>query len=139
MRARRISAILAAGLLAVAAAGCGGDDSATPQVPGAPANMTIPDSGESPAEAAAAAQDRNSDDTSTSDSDSSTTDDSTSTDDTGTTGSTDTGTGDTSAGADGGTAAPDTGEDTAGNDTAPPAGSDAEQFEDFCAQNPGAC
>jgi len=25
------------------------------------------------------------------------------------------------------------------NDTAPPADSDAEQFEDFCAQNQGAC
>ena len=30
-------------------------------------------------------------------------------------------------------------DDSASNDTAPPAGSDAEQFEDFCAQNPGAC
>ena len=45
-----------------------------------------------------------------------------------------------------GAAAPDSGgatapaqDDSAANDTAPPAGSDAEQFEDFCAQNPGAC
>jgi hypothetical protein len=30
-------------------------------------------------------------------------------------------------------------EDSAANDTAPPAGSEAQQFEDFCAQNPGAC
>jgi hypothetical protein len=139
MRGRRITAILTAGLLAVVAAGCGGDDSPTPQVPGPPASMTIPNSGDSPAEAAASAQDRASGDTSTSDSDTSTSDDSTSTD-SGTTGSTDTGTtGDTSAGAGGGTEAPATGEDSPSNDTAPPAGSDAEQFEDFCAQNPGAC
>jgi hypothetical protein len=30
-------------------------------------------------------------------------------------------------------------EDTAADDTPPPAGSEAEQFEDFCAQNAGAC
>ena len=29
--------------------------------------------------------------------------------------------------------------DTATTDQPPPAGSDAEQFEDFCAENPGAC
>ncbi len=38
----------------------------------------------------------------------------------------------------GGAAAPDTG-DSATNDQPPPAGSDAQQFEDFCAENPGAC
>jgi hypothetical protein len=38
----------------------------------------------------------------------------------------------------GGTEAPST-EDSATTDQAPPAGSDAEQFEDFCAENPGAC
>ena len=27
----------------------------------------------------------------------------------------------------------------ASNDTPPPAGSEAEQFENFCAENPGAC
>jgi hypothetical protein len=37
----------------------------------------------------------------------------------------------------GGTEAPPA--DTEGNDTPPPAGSPAERFEDFCAQNPGAC
>jgi outer membrane biosynthesis protein TonB len=30
-------------------------------------------------------------------------------------------------------------QDTPQNDTPPPAGSEAEQFEDFCAENPGAC
>jgi hypothetical protein len=39
--------------------------------------------------------------------------------------------------AEGGTEAPQ--EDSATTDQAPPAGSDAEQFEDFCAENPGAC
>ena len=29
--------------------------------------------------------------------------------------------------------------DSPENDTPPPAGSEAEQFEDFCAENPGAC
>ena len=29
--------------------------------------------------------------------------------------------------------------DTPQNDTPPPSGSEAEQFEDFCADNPGAC
>ena len=29
--------------------------------------------------------------------------------------------------------------DSPDNDTAPPPGSEAEQFEDFCAENPGAC
>ena len=38
----------------------------------------------------------------------------------------------------GGTEAPST-DDSATTDQAPPAGSDAEQFEDFCAENPGAC
>jgi hypothetical protein len=30
-------------------------------------------------------------------------------------------------------------QDSATNDQPPPAGSDAQQFEDFCAENPGAC
>jgi hypothetical protein len=38
----------------------------------------------------------------------------------------------------GGTDAP-AGQDSATTDQPPPAGSDAEQFEDFCAENPGAC
>ena len=38
----------------------------------------------------------------------------------------------------GGTEAP-AGEDAATTDQPPPAGSDAEKFEDFCAENPGAC
>jgi hypothetical protein len=132
---KRLSALLAIGVLAVLA-GCGGGDSLAPEVPGGPAAIVPHDAGDAPAEAAAAAQNRN-DSASTSSDDTSTSSDSTSTDTGSTdTGSTDTGTtGDTS----GGTAAPDTGDDTATNDTPPPADSNAQQFEDFCAQNQGAC
>jgi len=52
--------------------------------------------------------------------------------------STDTGATGTTGTDSGGASAPAQ-DDSASNDTAPPAGSDAEQFEDFCAQNPGAC
>jgi hypothetical protein len=132
---RRLSALIAVGILGLLA-GCGGDDSAAPQVPGPPAAVVPADSGDSPTEAAAAAQNRT-DSNSSGSGDTSTSSDSSSTD----TGSTDTGTTDTGTTGDtsGGTAAPSTGEDTATNDTAPPAGSNAEQFEDFCAQNQGAC
>ena len=51
---------------------------------------------------------------------------------------TDTGTDDAAGTDSGGTTAPAQ-EDSPAEDTPPPAGSDAEQFEDFCAQNPGAC
>jgi hypothetical protein len=136
----RLSALLTAALLAVAvaAAGCGGDDSLAPQVPGPPADVTVPDSGESPTEAAASAQNQDSSSDSTSSDDSTSSSDSTSTDDSSSTGSTGTDTG-TTGDTSGGTAAPDTGTDSPENDTQPPSGSDAEQFEDFCAQNQGAC
>ena len=44
-----------------------------------------------------------------------------------------------SGSSDSGSASAPGGEDTANSDSPPPAGSDAQQFEDFCAQNPGAC
>ena len=116
MRGRRFTAIIATGLLALAAAGCGGDETVAPEVPGPPADVVLPESTVAPA------ADENSD---------STTDDSGATGDTG--GAT---TPDTSGG---GTAAPDAEADSPTNDTPPPADSEAEQFEDFCAQNPGAC
>jgi hypothetical protein len=129
----RISALLIAGLLSLAVlAGCGSGDELAPQVPGPPADVTIPDAGVSPSGDAA--------------------DESESTDDS--TGSTDEptpeataapeGTGDTGTAppdASGGAAAPtpEPQADSPTNDTAPPEGSNAQQFEDFCAQNPGAC
>jgi hypothetical protein len=134
----RLTALLAAAVLAIVIAGCGGDDSGTPQVPGPPADVTVPDSGPAPAEAASSSQDKNNSDSSTSSDDTSSSDSSSS--DTGSTGTSDSTTGDTSTDTTGGGAtAPDSQQDSASNDTAPPAGSDAQQFEDFCAQNPGAC
>lgn len=133
---RRLSALIAVGILGLLA-GCGGDNSAAPQVPGPPAAVVPAESGDSPTEAAAAAQNRGDNSSSSTNSDSSTSSDSSSTD----TGSTDTGSTDTGTTGDasGGTSAPDTGEDSATNDTPPPADSNAQQFEDFCAQNQGAC
>ena len=133
MRGRRITAIIAAGLLALAAAGCGGDDTLAPEVPGPPADVTLPEATVAPA--------ADEDGGATTDEDSAT--DDSATDDSGTTPE-DTGTTpDTGAAAPetdgGGTAAPDTAADSPTNDTPPPEDSEAEQFEDFCAQNPGAC
>ncbi len=128
----RISALLVAGLLFVVllAAGCGGDDELAPQVPGPPAAVTVPDAGVSPSGDAA-------------EEDSSSTDDSADPDATETPTAEPEGTGDTGAAepdASGGTAAPaEPQADGPTNDTAPPEGSNAQQFEDFCAQNPGAC
>jgi hypothetical protein len=131
VRGRRVTAIIAAGLLALAAAGCGSDDSLAPEVPGPPADVVLPTSTVAPA-----ANDNADSADQSSSTDEGTTDEGTTTpDDTGATGDTGTTTPDTS----GGTTAPDAEADSPTNDTPPPADSEAEQFEDFCAQNPGAC
>ena len=131
MRGRRLTAIIAAGLLALAAAGCGSDDSLAPEVPGPPADVVLPQ-----ATVAPTSDDENADsadqDSST---DEGTTDDTTTPDDSGATGDTGTTTPDTS----GGTTAPEAEPDSPTNDTPPPTDSEAQQFEDFCDQNPGAC
>ena len=49
MRGRRLTAIIAAGLLALAAAGCGSDDALAPEVPGPPADVVLPESTVAPA------------------------------------------------------------------------------------------
>ena len=49
MRGRRITAIIAAGLLALVAAGCGGDEALAPEVPGPPADVALPESTVAPA------------------------------------------------------------------------------------------
>jgi hypothetical protein len=142
VRGRRITAFLAAGLLGLAAAGCGGGDDVAPEVPGPPADVVIPQSAEAPGAASNQGGDESTDGT-TDESGQDSGSGSGTTDDTGTT------TPDTSGGAaapdtttpdaSGGTTAPDTTADGPTNDTPPPEGSNAEQFEDFCAQNPGAC
>ena len=129
MRGRRLTAIIAAGLLALA--GCGSDDALAPEVPGPPADVVLPESTVAPT-ADEDAEGTADEDASTDDS---TTDESTTPEDTGTTGDTGATTPDTS----GGTTAPDAEADSPTNDTPPPEDSEAEQFEDFCAQNPGAC
>ena len=132
MRGRRLTAIIAAGLLALAAAGCGTDETLAPEVPGPPADVVLPESTVAPA----ADEDADSADQDSSTDEDSSTDDTTTPDDSGATGDTGATTPDTSGG---GTAAPDAEADSPTNDTPPPEDSEAEQFEDFCAQNPGAC
>jgi hypothetical protein len=157
-RGRRLIAVLAAGLLALGAAGCGDNDDLAPEVPGPPADIVIPESAEAPTDAANQDQTTTddtggatSDDTggaTTDDTGGATTDDTggATTDDTGTTAPEEatpapdeTGTTTTPDASTGGTAAPDGEADGPTNDTPPPEGSDAQEFEDFCAQNPGAC
>jgi hypothetical protein len=138
VRGRRLTAFLAAALLGLAAAGCGGGDDLAPEVPGEPADVVIPESAEAPAAAASngddAAADENADQD---DADTGTTDDTGTTESTEPAPTDDTGT--TTPDTSGGTTAPEGETDGPTNDTPPPEGSNAEQFEDFCAQNPGAC
>jgi hypothetical protein len=151
VRGRRITALVVCGVLGLAAAGCGSEPDA-PEVPGPPADVSVPQSDTSPADAAGAAQDSSGSNSSSSGDTSSSGSGSTATPEpTGTptptptpTPAADTGTGtatgtNTSTDSGGGTAAPGTAADSPTNDTAPPDGSSAQQFEDFCAQNPGAC
>ena len=112
-------------LLTLTLAGCGGANVVVEDAPGPPAQLTVPGTAEAFAPQATATATVSATPTPTS-----------TTTGTSTTPSTSgTGTGTTS----GGTTAPSTGTDSATNDTPPPAGSNAQQFEDFCAQNPGAC
>ena len=137
MRGRRLTAFLAAGLLALAGAGCGGDDSLAPEVPGPPADVVLPESTVAPA------ADEDADADATTDADATPDEDATTEDGTAAPEETAAPTDDTGAAApeteEGGTAAPEADADSPTNDTPPPEGSEAEQFEDFCAQNPGAC
>jgi len=132
----RTSALLIVGLLSLALlAGCGGDEELAPQVPGPPADVTIPDAGVSPSGSAAAGDESGNTGDQSTDSTGTQTPEATAAPE----GSGDAGT--TQPDASGGTSAPeaDTQADGPTNDTAPPEGSNAQQFEDFCAQNPGAC
>lgn len=132
MRGRRLTAILAAGLLALVATGCGSDDSLAPEVPGPPADVAVPEAtveASANEDGAAAEEDAAAGDATTEDG-AAAPDEVAPTEEPGAAAPEESG---------GGTTAPEAEPDGPTNDTAPPAGSEAEQFEDFCAQNPGAC
>jgi hypothetical protein len=136
--ARSATALLCTVALAAFAAGCGGSEVDYEEVPGPPVEVSIPS--ETVESGGNADADATPTPTATPEPGSTTapSDQSGSTGTAPSTDSGDTASSDTSGTDSGGATAP-ADEDSAANDTAPPAGSDAEQFEDFCAQNPGAC
>ncbi len=133
--ARTATTLLLTAALAAGAVGCGGSEVDYQEVPGPPVEVTIPsesvdsaaggDATPTPTPTATAEPGAT---TAPSDQSGSTTEPSAGT-----------GTSTDAAGTDSGGATAPAQEDSASNDTAPPAGSEAQQFEDFCAQNPGAC
>jgi hypothetical protein len=129
--------VLLAGSLAVA--GCGGGDPLVYEVPSPYADAPIPESSVTPPAAADGASSTATPTPTPTETPASGTGATGSTGTSGTTpSSSSTGTESTGT-AGGGAAAPADGGDSATNDTTPPAGSNAQKFEDFCAQNPGAC
>jgi hypothetical protein len=117
-------------VLVLTVAGCGGAEVVYREVPGGPVELEVPGEGTGFAGAATPTPTAEADATETPDADAepdaTAEPQATAAPDTGT----DDGTGD-------GTEAPPA--DDATNDTPPPAGSPQEQFEDYCAENPGAC
>ena len=137
--ARSATALLCTVALAAFAAGCGGSELDYEEVPGPPVEVSIPSETVESGGSAGADADATPTPTATAEPGSTTAPDDQS-GDTGAAPSTGTGTADTgTSGTDSGGATAPAEEDSAANDTAPPAGSEAQQFEDFCAQNPGAC
>ena len=120
-------------LLVFAFAGCGGATVAVQEVPGDPAPLSVPGTAEGLAPATTATPTPTPTETPDADTAAATATPDTS----GTTGDAQAETAPEGT-AEGGAEAPGT-EDSATTDQKPPAGSDAEQFEDFCAENPGAC
>ena len=141
MRAPRTKLLaLLLALVALAVAGCGGSEVSSDEVPGNPPALAVPSDGDiggSNADSSSSASGSNSSGAGTTDS----TGTGTTTGSTGTAAPTATTAPSTTDGTSGGTTAPTTPstDDTATNDQAPPAGSDAQQFENFCEQNAGAC
>ncbi len=128
MRAPRTKLLaLLLALVALVVAGCGGSEVASDEVPGNPPALAVPSDGD-----IGGGSNADSSGTGTT---------------TGSTGGTaaaaPTTAPSTTDGTSGGTTAPTTTtpstDDTATNDQAPPAGSDAQQFENFCEQNAGDC
>ena len=135
----RALALLLAVLFLLGVAGCGGDDSLAPQTPGEPATVPIPEASEPPGGGGNdnESTDEGTDSGSQSDEATPTPTPTAAPDDTGAAAPPETAATPEDTG--GGATAPDEQADSPTNDTPPPAGSDAQQFEDFCAQNPGAC
>ncbi len=134
--ARTATTLFLTAALAAGAVGCGGSEVDYQEVPGPPVGVTAP----SETVDASASGDATPTPTpsATAEPDGTTPPD----DQSGAATAPSSGTGTTSTGAagtDSGGATAPAQEDSASNDTAPPAGSEAQQFEDFCAQNPGAC
>jgi hypothetical protein len=118
--------------LALLAAGCGGDDSAVEEVPGAPPVLSVPHQ-KGAADVSADDEDATPTPTPTaSGDDAEATPTPADTGSTGTTGETGTNTGATA------TPAPAT-QDSPATDQAPAEGSPPEKFEQFCQENAGAC
>jgi hypothetical protein len=130
VRLLRTTLLLPVLVLALVAGGCGSSEDEVPEVPGAPAELTVPHA----KGAADVSEDASATPTPTASADAEAT--ATPTAAPGTTGSTGTtgGTGTNTAA----TPAP-AAQDSPTNDTAPPSGSAPEQFEQFCQENAGAC
>jgi hypothetical protein len=144
--ARTASTFSVIAVLALGAAACGGGEVEYEEVPGAPAGVTIPDDASTleGGSDTSATDDGSATETPTPDAGTTVPDDQSGAVGTDPAASTDTGAAtapstDTGATTDSGGSTAPAQEDGPANDTAPPAGSEAEQFEAFCAENPGAC
>jgi hypothetical protein len=122
-------------VVAFAAAGCGGSEVASDEVPGPPPALTVPSDNDIGSGGSNASDSTSSQDGTDSSTDSSA--DSGAAD----SGATDSPTATPAPDTSGGTAAPEptAAPDTATSDQPPAAGSPPEQFENFCEQNAGAC
>jgi hypothetical protein len=141
--ARPATALFCTVAFAVGVAGCGGSELDYQEVPGPPTEVAIPSEtveagGSAGADATPTPTATPEPGSTTAPSDQSGATGTAPSTGTGTASTGDTGTTGTSGTDSGGATAPAQ-EDSATNDSAPPAGSEAQQFEDFCAQNPGAC
>jgi len=136
---RRLLPILVLAVTALAAAGCGGSQVSADEVPGQPPPLTVPSDDALDAGGGTSGSGTTTPDSSASgDTGASTDDASTSADTTAdtTTGTTDTTGTDTTSG----TTDTTTTDPSAGTtEPAAPDSAEAQQFEDFCAQNEGAC
>jgi hypothetical protein len=124
MRRPALAAAVAA--LALAAGGCGGSKVTVEQVPGGPVTLSVP-------------RDSSLDATATATPSATPTATAGATAPSTQSGSAPASQGTSTTADSGGGATPPATQDGPTNDTAPPTGSDAQKFEDFCAQNPGAC